>query len=325
MKQHFSITIEMKEITFKGWNWGATDFQGVSTTLRVGPPFNCSRSGPDLAFLVSNRTSFELPLQSVANSNIAGKTEVSLEFTSTPDIKGGKKAKPPDELVEMRFYIPGTHTKEGSENKGSDDEDEIEMSAAQAFHDTIKEKAEIGKVIGETLVSFDEVLVTTPRGRYDVDMFPTFLRLRGKTYDYKVLYSSIIRLFLLPKFDENHIQFIVGFSLYVLCHNVSATRTGRSRPSDSTRSNKISLSCHAFQQRRGTRFRAEHRPVSAGRTEGPVSDMLSSETFERDYKGKLEQKYESPTFTVVSEVFKGLTGKKITAASSSYERWVKLC
>ncbi|KAF8511603.1 structure-specific recognition protein-domain-containing protein [Gautieria morchelliformis] len=269
MKQHFSVTVETKEITFKGWNWGATDFQG-----------------PDLAFLVSNRTSFELPLQSVANSNIAGKTEVSLEFTSAPDIKGAKKAKPVDELVEMRFYIPGTHTKEGSENKGSDDEDEVEMSAAQAFHDTIKEKAEIGKVIGETLVSFDEVLVTTPRGRYDIDMFPTFLRLRGKTYDYKVLYTSIIRLFLLPKFDENHIQFIVALD----------------------------------------------PPIRQGQTKYPYLVMLfnkeeeldlelniDAETFERDYKGKLEQKYESPTFTVVSEVFKGLTGKKITAASSSYE------
>jgi structure-specific recognition protein 1 len=165
--------------------------------------------------LVSNRTSFEIPLSSVANSNIAGKTEVSLEFIPA-ETKGNKKAKPADELVEMRFYIPGTHTKEGSDGNKSDEED-VETSAAQAFHDIIKEKAEIGQVIGETLVSFDEVLVTTPRGRYDIDMFPTFLRLRGKTYDYKVLYSSITRLFLLPKFDENHIQFIVcylsGFSL----------------------------------------------------------------------------------------------------------------
>lgn len=47
---------------------------------------------------------------------------------------------------------------------------------------------------------------------------------------------------------------------------------------------------------------------------------LPSETYEREYKGRLEKKYESPTFSVVSEVFKGLSGKKIIAASSSYER-----
>jgi structure-specific recognition protein 1 len=162
--------------------------------------------------MVSNRTAFEIPLKTVANSNIAGKTEVSLEFTLLDNNnKESKKGKGVDELCEMRFYIPGTHTKEGSEEKGSDaEDDETEVSAAQAFHDLIREKAEIGQVAGETIVSFDEVLVTTPRGRYDIDMFPTFLRLRGKTYDYKVLYTSIKRLFLLPKFDENHIQFIVG-------------------------------------------------------------------------------------------------------------------
>ncbi|KIJ54619.1 hypothetical protein M422DRAFT_24531 [Sphaerobolus stellatus SS14] len=268
LKQHFSVTLETKEITFKGWNWGATDFQG-----------------PDLAFLVSNRTSFEVPLGSVVNSNIAGKTEVSLEFAPM-DTRGAKKGKASDELTEIRFYIPGTHTREGSEGKESGAEDDVEVSAAQAFHDMIREKAEIGQVAGETLVSFDEVLVTTPRGRYDIDMFPTFLRLRGKTYDYKVLYTSITRLFLLPKFDENHIQFIVALE----------------------------------------------PPMRQGQTKYPYLVMLFNkeeeldvelnidpETFERDYKDKLEKKYESPTFTVVSEVFKGLSGKKIIAASSTYQ------
>lgn len=28
-KQHFSIALETKEISFRGWNWGSTDFQGA--------------------------------------------------------------------------------------------------------------------------------------------------------------------------------------------------------------------------------------------------------------------------------------------------------
>ena len=76
----------------------------------------------------------------------------------------------------------------------------------------VKEKAEIGQVAGDVILSFEEVLVLTPRGRYDVDMFPEFLRLRGKTYDYKILYTSISRLFLLPK-DDQHVLFIVSSSL----------------------------------------------------------------------------------------------------------------
>ena len=41
-------------------------------------------------------------------------------------------------------------------------------------------------------------------------MFPTFLRLRGKTYDYKIMYNSITRIFLLPKPDELHVQLVVS-------------------------------------------------------------------------------------------------------------------
>jgi structure-specific recognition protein 1 len=168
--------------------------------------------GQHLAFLVSNKTSFELPLNHVANSNIAGRTEVSLEFAN-PGSANKKSKNTGDEMVEIRFYVPGTHTKTrdsdaGSQKSDAEDEDD-ETSAAQVFHESIKEKAVIGQVVGDIVLSFEEVLVLTPRGRYDVDMFPEFLRLRGKTYDYKIVYSSISKLFLLPK-DDVHVLFIVS-------------------------------------------------------------------------------------------------------------------
>jgi structure-specific recognition protein 1 len=120
----------------------------------------------------------------------------------------------PDEMVEIRFFVPGQSTRargsdaDAGSNKSDVEENDDEVSAAQAFHDAVKEKAELGHVSGDIILSFEEVLVLTPRGRYDVDMFPNFLRLRGKTYDYKIVYSSISKLFLLPK-DDLHILFIV--------------------------------------------------------------------------------------------------------------------
>ena len=66
----------------------------------------------------------------------------------------------------------------GSEAEG----DGNDISAAQAFHGTIKEKAELGHVSGDIILSFEEVLVLTPRGCYNVDMFPDFLCLRGKMH-----------------------------------------------------------------------------------------------------------------------------------------------
>jgi structure-specific recognition protein 1 len=41
-------------------------------------------------------------------------------------------------------------------------------------------------------------------------MYDTFLRLRGKTYDYKINYDQVVKLFLLPKPDDAHVLFVVG-------------------------------------------------------------------------------------------------------------------
>lgn len=235
LKQHFGVTLEQQEVLFKGWNWGITDFRGEPLTIRALHRWLRWSdwhvfAGEDLAFLVSNKTAFELQLQHVANSNIAGRTEVSLEFASPSDEASSSSSKKPsksapDEMVEIRFFVPGTTSTRqrtgsdaGSQKSDAEDEDGEEVSAAQVFHDAIKEKAGSELATGEKILSFEEVLVLTPRGRYDVDMFPEFLRLRGKTYDYKIVYTSISRLFLLPK-DDLHVLFIVRPVHTFFCHN----------------------------------------------------------------------------------------------------------
>lgn len=211
LKQYYDIELESRDTTFKGWNWGATDFRGEPLSALRNDPH--SVAGQDLAFLVSNKTVFELPLSSVTNSNIA-KTEVSLEFSNAKPVNGASKkmAKPPDELVEMRFYVPGSRMKgvgsdgegeegekkakkakketngdvdidgsqKGSDKEGSgdDDDDDEDQNAAQQFHSLIRERASLSSqtALGSLLVSFEDVLVTTPRGRYDVAMYKNFLR-----------------------------------------------------------------------------------------------------------------------------------------------------
>ncbi len=122
-------------------------------------------------------------------------------------------------MSKIRFHVPGTINKvkasssDASSQKSDNEEEEEEINAAQVFHDTVKDRAKLGQVLGDLILSFEEVLVLTPRGRYDMDMFPTFLRLRGKTYDYKIVYQSISRLFLLPK-DDQQVLFIVCYSFF---------------------------------------------------------------------------------------------------------------
>jgi len=56
----------------------------------------------------------------------------------------------------------------------------------------------------------DDALFVTDRGRYDIKMYPTFLQLHGKTFDYKIAFTSILRLFLLPHRDSRQMYFVVS-------------------------------------------------------------------------------------------------------------------
>lgn len=83
--------------------------------------------------------------------------------------RGRKAAAGRDELVEMRFYIPGTVAKkEKTEDadSGADDqeeEDAEETNAANLFYETLIDKAEIGEVAGDTYATFLDILHLTPR------------------------------------------------------------------------------------------------------------------------------------------------------------------
>lgn len=46
-------------------------------------------------------------------------------------------------------------------------------------------------------------------GRYDLKLYPTFIQLHGKTFDYKIPLSSVLRMFLLPQ-NERQMYFVVS-------------------------------------------------------------------------------------------------------------------
>lgn len=222
----YGITIEQREHALRGWNWGKAEFTKA-----------------ELTFNVQNRPAFEIPYTEISNTNLAGKNEVAVEFALPTDSqqtngvngrldgstknRGRKAAAGPDELVEMRFYIPGTALKKET---GEEEEEGEEQNAANLFYETLMDKAEIGDVAGDTFATFLDVLHLTPRyaqffssrnmglgqltsahrGRFDIDMYESSFRLRGKTYDYKIQYSSIKKFFLLPKNDDMHTLIVLG-------------------------------------------------------------------------------------------------------------------
>ena len=148
----------------RGWNWGKTDFGKT-----------------ELSFNVQNRPAFEIPYSEITNTNLAGKNEVAVDFSLYGDggnaatngdvdgvkSKGRKKGAARDELVEARFYIPGTAVRkekaEDEEGSGEEQDDGEEHNAASLWYDTLVDKAEIGDVAGDTIATFMDVLHLTPR------------------------------------------------------------------------------------------------------------------------------------------------------------------
>jgi structure-specific recognition protein 1 len=63
---------------------------------------------------------------------------------------------------------------------------------------------------GESVVVFEDVVVLTPRGRYTVELHLSFLRLQGQANDFKIQYSSVVCLFLLPRSNQPHTFVVIS-------------------------------------------------------------------------------------------------------------------
>ncbi|GAA5985603.1 hypothetical protein JCM10908_007037 [Rhodotorula pacifica] len=299
-KQYYNITLETKDVSVRGWNWGVAEVQA-----------------DDLAFLVAGKPAFTMPLNLVQNTSI-NKAEVALEFGSSlpappadgnedPVARKKRLRAMPDEVSEMRLYIPGSARgmkkkgdkakakaagdgpkKESDEEEEDDDDDDEDddaegAGAAQAFHDAVKEKAAIGQISGEAICTFPEVLCTTPRGRFDIDIFEEFMRLRGKTYDYRVAYTQVQRLFLLPKPDDIHSQLVVNIDPPI--------RQGQTR--------------------------YPYLVMQFAKDEIMELDLnLDEDTIRDKYDGNLKRHYDDPAYEVVSLLFRVLTQKKVVTPGS---------
>lgn len=257
LSSNLDLQLEHKEYSLRGWNWGKTEFESN-----------------ELVFNVASKPDFEISYSTIASTNVVGKSEVAVELALPSQAERTSNG---DEVVELRFFVPSA-----VEAEGDDDEGEV-INSAQQFHDQLQEKANIGSVSGSELAQFSEVLFTTPRGRYDVMFFKETFRLHGKTYDYKVSYESVKRLFVLPKLDELHDLIVVQLD--------PPLRQGQTR-----------------------------YPFLV--MQFPREDLMEIElNVEEDeyneyYKEKVERTYNASSTETVSSLFKGLSGRDIIPASS---------
>uniref|UniRef100_A0A8C6TIV0 FACT complex subunit SSRP1 n=1 Tax=Neogobius melanostomus TaxID=47308 RepID=A0A8C6TIV0_9GOBI len=239
-KVNYKVELTEKDMCVKGWNWGTAKF-----------------SGPLLSFDVNDNPAFEIPLSNVSQC-ATGKNEVTLEFHQTDETEVS--------LMEVRFYVPPSQSDE-------------RQDPVEAFAQNVLSKADVIQATGDAVCIFKELQCLTPRGRYDIRIYPTFLHLHGKTFDYKIPYTTVLRLFLLPHKDQRQMFFVISLDPPI--------KQGQTR---------------------------YHFLILLFSKEEDISLTLnmSEEDVERKFEGKLSKNMSGSLYEMVSRVMKALVNRKIT-------------
>ena len=173
----FGLELEEAQLSYKGWNWG-------QATVEAGT----------VNFAVESKLALELPLNDVSQAT-AQKNEAVIEM------QDDDTANPEDEIItEMRFFLPPN---------ASEDAADVEGTPAEGFVELLKQSGDL-EVAGASLLTLDDLQVQVPRGRYDIELCDKFMKLHGKTNDYKVLYTNVAALYLLPKPDGHHMALSIS-------------------------------------------------------------------------------------------------------------------
>ncbi|XVF16553.1 hypothetical protein REPUB_Repub10bG0041900 [Reevesia pubescens] len=243
------ITPEEKQLSVSGRNWGEVDLNGNLLT-----------------FMTGSKQVFEASLADVSQTQLQGKNDVILEF-HVDDTTGANEK---DSLMEISFHIPNSNTQfVGDEN----------CPPAQVFREKIMSVADVGAGVEEAVVTFEGIAILTPRGRYSVELHHSFLRLQGQANDFKIQYSSVVRLFLLPRSNQPHTFVVVTLDPPI--------RKGQT------------LYPHIVLQ-----FETDYVVES---TLSINEDLLNTK-----YKDKLEPSYKGLIHEVFTTIMRGLSGTKVT-------------
>ncbi|KAL4003502.1 Structure-specific recognition protein (SSRP1) family protein [Acanthocheilonema viteae] len=241
----WNIGVDQVEQCIKGWNYGKAEVKGQV-----------------LEFEVDDKPCFEIPLSTVSNCT-AGKSEAALEFHQNDDCAVS--------LMEMRFHIP------------TDPEADEDVDPVEEFRRAVMQYAGIETETDQPVAILQQILCTTPRGRYDIKVYQNYLSLHGKTYDYKIPIRTIMRLFLLPHKDGRHMYFVISLNPPI--------RQGQTR--------------------------YHFLVLEFSKDEEVDLDLgLTSEQLKEQYKGKLEKRMSGTVFEVVSKIFRVMVDMKITVPGS---------
>ena len=178
----FGCSMAEKKINVNGRNWGDVAIEGRGAVFEVG-----------------GKTQFEIEGKYIAETTVVGKNEVVMQFHSDDTV--AEK----DSLVEMSFYVPP-----GNETWAGADPEDPEDTAAKRVQAAIMSIAAADAEAGEPVADFDGVSMVVPRGKVSMELHHTYMKMQSSTLDFKVQYSSIVRVYLLPKPHSNQSHAVIA-------------------------------------------------------------------------------------------------------------------
>eukprot|EP00978_Attheya_sp_CCMP212_P018909 scaffold52289_cov51-Attheya_sp.AAC.4 len=254
-------------LTAAGASFGNTEIQGRNLVFRQCILEDADEEGEEFEPRDGDEM-MTLDLAEVSQCVLPGinRNEIELQFHESDTVDAGT-----DQLVAIRLYIPP--------DPDADAADGDIPTSAETFQKRIMKKANIKNTTGDVIVEFDEEKGTflTPRGRYMIELYDTFLRMRGNKYDYKIKYDDISRLFLLPKPDDVHMAFVIALDKPI--------RQGQQR--------------YQYLVMQTTKEHAE------------VTINLDEATLKKEYNGDLQPVMNGALSNLVAKTFKVIAKKKV--------------
>lgn len=120
-------------------------------------------------------------------------------------------------------------------------------------------------------------------GRYDIKIFQTFFQLHGKTFDYKIPMSTVLRLFLLPHRDNRQMFFVLSLDPPI--------KQGQ------TRYHYLTL-------------------LFGNEEDTSIELPFTEEELKEKYEDKLTKELSGPVYEVLGKIMKVLINRKLTGPGS---------
>ena len=196
----YNIPVKRHTMSSAGNSWGNTNLTNKHLVFRQCILEDADEEGEEFEPRDGDEM-LSMDLGEVSQCVLPGnnRNEIEMQFLESDTVEAGT-----DQLVAIRFYVPP--------DQDVDPGDKESATPAEVLQSRIMQVASVKKTSGSIIAEFEESKGTflTPRGRYSIELYDSFLRMRGAKYDYKIRYDDISRLFLLPRQDDTYKAFVIA-------------------------------------------------------------------------------------------------------------------